>query len=224
MAGHGMTIWRASLPSSDQPVYDLTMRSERSFTEQQRRAQLIAAAIEVIAKRGYVNASLSSVAAQAGTSKGVLLYHFAGKDDLVSAVVNEVFATARDVVGPKVAAADGPRDRLIAYVTERVRFLATHSTQMRALLDIGISARTPDGGQLHGEVGPEVAVRDIESLLAAGQAAGVFREFEVRPMALMVSQAVDGVLLQLASRPDLDLELYAREIATTFDIATRRMP
>lgn len=82
-----------------------------------------------------------------------------------------------------------------------------------------------------GPVDPEVvagccppAVRDIEALLIAGQAEGAFREFEVRPMALMVSQALDGVLLQLASRPDIDLELYAREIAINFDLATRRTP
>lgn len=200
------------------------MRSERTYTEQQRRAQLVAAAIEVIAERGYVNASLSVIAARAGTSKGVLLYHFAGKDDLVSAVVEHVFATAREIVGPKVEAADGSRARLRVYVVERIRFLATHATAMRALLDIAITDRTPAGEQQHPEVGPEPAVRDLEALLAAGQVEGVFRAFELRPMALVVSQAVDGVLLQLASRPDLDLELYAREISTSVDLATRRTP
>jgi TetR/AcrR family transcriptional regulator, fatty acid metabolism regulator protein len=199
------------------------VRSKQTYTEQQRRAQLVSAAVEVIAERGYVNASLSAIAQRAGTSKGVLLYHFAGKDDLVAAVVDHVFTTAREIVGPKVAAAEGPRARLRAYVTERIRFLATHATAMRALLDIAITGRTPAGDQEHA-VGPEPAVRDLEALLAAGQAEGVFRAFELRPMALLVSQAVDGVLLQLAGRPDLDLELYAREIATSVDLATRRTP
>ena len=200
------------------------MRSKQTYTEMQRRAQLIAAAIEVVAERGYVNASLSVIATHAGTSKGVLLYHFAGKEDLLAAVVDQVFRTARDTLGPKIQAADGPRDRLRTYVTERIRFLAEHATAMRALLDIAITGRTPVGEQLHPEIGPESAVRDLETLLAAGQADGVFREFELRPMALMISQAVDGVLLQLAGRPDLDLELYAREISTAIDLATRRAP
>jgi TetR/AcrR family transcriptional regulator, fatty acid metabolism regulator protein len=200
------------------------VRSKRTFTEQQRRTQLVAAAIEVIAERGYVNASLSAVAERAGTSKGVLLYHFAGKDDLVSAVVADVTATAREMLGPRIRDAGGPRERLQAYISERIGFLATHATAMRALLDIAISGRTPEGGQVHSEVGPELAVTDIEALLAAGQAEGDFRDFALRPMALSISQAIDGVLLQLASRPDLDLALWAREIATTFDTATRRTP
>lgn len=200
------------------------MRSKQTFTEHQRRAQLVAAAIEVIAERGYVNASLSAVAERAGTSKGVLLYHFAGKDDLVSTVVADVIATAHETLGPAIRDAGGPRERLRAYISERIGFLATHATAMRALLDIAITGRTPDGGQIHSEVSPEPAVTDIEALLAAGQAEGVFRDFAPRPMALAISQAIDGVLLQLATRPDLELDLWAREIAATFDIATRRTP
>lgn len=200
------------------------MRSRQTFLEQQRRTQLVAAAIEVIAERGYPNASLSVVAARAGTSKGVLLYHFAGKDALVYAVVTEVFTVARDQVGPKIHAADGPRERLIAYITERIRFLATHRAYMQALLEIAISCRKPDGRLVFSDISPDAAVRDIEALLAAGQTEGVFRDFAIRPMALTVSQAVDGVLLQLATQPDLDLDLYAREISTSFDLATRRTP
>jgi AcrR family transcriptional regulator len=200
------------------------VRSKPTYLEQQRRAQLVAAAIEVIAERGYPNASLALVAARAGTSKGVLLYHFAGKDDLISAVVSEVFAVARDLVGPKVAAAGGPRERLIAYITERIRFLAGHHAHMRALLDVAISCREPDGRLVFSDSIVDPAVRDIEALLADGQAEGVFRDFATRPMAVAVGQAVDGVLLQLTAHPDLDLELYARELSTTFDIATRRTP
>lgn len=200
------------------------MRSEPTYTEQQRRTQLVAAAIEVIAERGYANASLSVIAARAGTGKGVLLYHFAGKDDLVSAVVSEVFTVARDVVGPKVAAAGGPVERLAAYIIERIRFLATHRAHMQALLDVAISCRHADGRPVFPDIGPDLAVRDIEALLTAGQTEGVFRDFATRPMALTVSQAIDGVLLELSSRPELDLELYAREFSITFDLATRRTP
>lgn len=200
------------------------MRSKPTYTEQQRRAQLVTATIAVIAEQGYVNASLSAIASRAGTSKGVLLYHFTGKADLVSAVVEHVFAVVRDTVAPLVAAATGARAQLHAYVTERIRFLGTHAEEMLALLDIAISARNPDGDQAHPEVGPERAVQDLEALLARGQTEGVFRGFELRPMALLISQAVDGVLLQLASRPDIDLEHWAGEIATSVDLATRSTP
>jgi hypothetical protein len=64
----------------------------------------------------------------------------------------------------------------------------------------------------------------IEELLRSGQAAGEFREFPTRPMAVAISQAIDGVLLQLVTDPGLDLGLFARELVTIFDLATRRNP
>ncbi|MGH3940426.1 MAG: hypothetical protein ACRDTG_17675 [Pseudonocardiaceae bacterium] len=51
-----------------------------------------------------------------------------------------------------------------------------------------------------------------------------FRDFPTRPMAVAISQAIDGVLLQLLSDPGLDLDVFAGELATIFNLATRRNP
>lgn len=57
----------------------------RTFTESARRAQIVTAAIEVIAEVGYAKASFSRIAKQAAlSSTGMISYHFAGKDDLVA--------------------------------------------------------------------------------------------------------------------------------------------
>ena len=55
-------------------------KTGRTFTETARRAQIIAAAIDTIAELGYGQASLARIAETAGTSKGVIIYHFGGKD------------------------------------------------------------------------------------------------------------------------------------------------
>lgn len=70
----------------------------------------------------------------------------------------------------------------------------------------------------------EPTLSAIEALLSAGQHSGEFRDFPTRPMAVAVSQAIDGVLLQLVNHPDLDLDLFARELVTIFDLATRKIP
>jgi AcrR family transcriptional regulator len=60
----------------------------RTFTESARRAQIVTAAIEVIAEVGYAKASFSRIAKQAAlSSTGMISYHFAGKDDLLTACV-----------------------------------------------------------------------------------------------------------------------------------------
>ena len=60
----------------------------RTFTESARRAQIVTSAIDVIAEDGYAKASFSRIAKHAGlSSTGMISYHFAGKDDLITACV-----------------------------------------------------------------------------------------------------------------------------------------
>jgi AcrR family transcriptional regulator len=61
----------------------------QTFIEAARRAQIVTAAIETIAGLGYGQASLARIAERAGTSKGVISYHFPGKDDLAGVARNQ---------------------------------------------------------------------------------------------------------------------------------------
>jgi AcrR family transcriptional regulator len=53
------------------------------------REELLGAALRVFARRGYRDASVDEVAAEAGYSKGALYWHFASKEDLLSALLEE---------------------------------------------------------------------------------------------------------------------------------------
>jgi AcrR family transcriptional regulator len=52
-----------------------------------RRAELVEAATDYALERGLIGLSLRPLAAELGTSDRMLLYHFAGKDDLVATVL-----------------------------------------------------------------------------------------------------------------------------------------
>ena len=52
-----------------------------------RRDQLLDAAERVVRRDGVARLTLDAVAAEAGTSKGGLLYHFASRDALITAMV-----------------------------------------------------------------------------------------------------------------------------------------
>jgi AcrR family transcriptional regulator len=53
------------------------------------RANLLAAASTVVARRGYHSASVDEIAAEAGYSPGAVYAHFAGKEDLFLELVGE---------------------------------------------------------------------------------------------------------------------------------------
>jgi AcrR family transcriptional regulator len=64
-------------------VMNARVRSE------ERRAEIVGAALEVIAERGYRGASLAAVAERVGLTQQGLLHHFPTKDALLVAVLQE---------------------------------------------------------------------------------------------------------------------------------------
>lgn len=68
----------------------------RTFIETARRAQIAAVAIDTFAGLGCAGASFARIAERLGISRGLISYHFAGKDDLMRQVVHE--AAVRNAV------------------------------------------------------------------------------------------------------------------------------
>ena len=67
-----------------------TRPATRSFASEARRAQIVAATMQVIAEDGLAQASFARIAERAGLSSTRLIsYHFAGKDELIEAVVRD---------------------------------------------------------------------------------------------------------------------------------------
>src|SRR3982751_815015 len=53
------------------------------------RDELLSAALRVFARRGYRDAGVDEIAAEAGYSKGALYWHFSGKEELLMALFEE---------------------------------------------------------------------------------------------------------------------------------------
>ena len=195
----------------------------RSFIETARRAQLVECAIDVIAELGYTNASLAEIAKRAGVSKGVISYHFADKRELIEQVVKTVVEKAGAVMLPRIFAEQRAAGMLRAYIESNLEFIDSHRNDTMAVMSIAGGARGDDGKPMIDlNLTFEPAVRELENLLRSGQQRGEFREFSTRVMAVTIRNAIDALLPQLAMFPELDLKTYANELATLFNIATRK--
>lgn len=83
----------------------------------ERRRDLIAATVRVLAERGAAGASVRTIAAAANVSPGLVTHHFGGVDRLVAASYDHVAAQVADALEAAVEAAGAaPRARLGAYV------------------------------------------------------------------------------------------------------------
>lgn len=68
------------------------MPGERA-PEEARREQILGAAYEVALRSGLNGVTLRAVAAEAGLSHGLVVFHFGSKDQLVAALLDRVLAT-----------------------------------------------------------------------------------------------------------------------------------
>jgi AcrR family transcriptional regulator len=202
-----LAVWSETHPKGQ--------RGRRSFIEEARRAQIVGCAIDTIAELGYGQASLARIAERAGISKGVIGYHFAGKNELLAEVVAEVLEQAGEYMRPRIgAAAPGPA-MLLA-------FMGAHRNQVIAIVEIARGApRAPGGTSLDPRVLDGVA-SSLAQLLARFQETGEFRrDFDPTVMAAAIRSAIDAVPRRLATEPRLDVAHVGRELANLFDRATR---
>jgi TetR/AcrR family transcriptional regulator, fatty acid metabolism regulator protein len=194
----------------------------RSVAEAARRSQIVDCAIDTIAEMGFAKASVDQIAKLAGVSKGVITYHFPNKQEIVDAVIEKVVAAGRAYVEPRVMAETSAAGRLRTYIESSLEFINAHRKPLIALVEIAMSARRVDGSLVIGPDWLAQRAASLEALLRAGQRSSEFRRFNTRVLALTIIQAIDGVPPLLAREPNLDVKLYAKELATVFALATRK--
>ena len=193
---------------------------ERTFIETARRAQIVAAAIDTIAEVGYAGASFARIAERLGISRGLISYHFAGKDDLITQVVHQAAEQAKAYIRPRILAESTGPGMLRAYIESNLTFMGEHRNNVIAMIEI---ARSGEGRRIfYGDADVVDAVGALEHVLSGFQAAGQFRpDFDPHVMAIAIRAAIEAASPRLAQDPEFDIDNYSSEIATAFHLATR---
>lgn len=104
----------------------------RAARAQRREArdELLAGALRVFARRGYREAGVDEIAAEAGYSKGALYWHFSGKEELLMSLLEErIDAPMRELVA-LLASAPPERDMAVEATREFARQLAQQREAM----------------------------------------------------------------------------------------------
>jgi AcrR family transcriptional regulator len=193
----------------------------RSVTERARREQIVAAAIEVLARDGHAATTFTRIARHAGlSSTGVISYHFADKQELQGEVLAATARTAGEHMGPRIAAANGARERLRARIESNVELLTVCPAHLRALREVLAATAASERPQVDGDpAGLASRVSTLEDGLRRGQRDGDFGAFDPAVMALAITGAIDAVVAVPVADPDAVRD-RARELADAFARAT----
>ncbi len=174
----------------------------------------MAAAVEVLAARGYTGATADAIARRAGVSKGLLWRYFTDLDDLFEMTARRTLNTLRAAAGAAIDL-EAPAPEVIRSAVHAAAALRrTHGAERRAMREIILNLRTPDGGPRLGQQDMDELYSSQEKIFRRGQQQGDIRDtLDPRVLAVTYQGAVDSMLGYLDAYPDTDAERHADTVA-----------
>jgi AcrR family transcriptional regulator len=149
-----------------------------------RRTEIIAAALKTFGNKGFAATRAEDIATQAGIAKGTLYLYFGSKEDIYVAAVHHAMDQLNRRVRDRLQSAEGVRDRITAFITERLEFWLEQKSLYRLLLTIG---REPQHRKQTNAV-LRTTKQSIVALLEEGVAAG---ELKPQPFGAIAWAALD---------------------------------
>ncbi len=192
-----------------------------TFTQSARRDQIVTAAIEVIAEIGWAQTSIRKIADRVGVAMSAVLYHFGTKDNLVDAIIEQMYRSALAAIAPVLQTEDTSAGKLTAYIRANIAYFAANRTQLAALTQLSAGYQPGDGRRFHelgmtDELREQLTALDPTPILLAGQRDKEFGEFPVESMSVALRGAVNAVVEKILHEPDFDAPAYAEDLVIIF--------
>lgn len=184
----------------------------KASTVDERRARILEAAIEVLARDGIAETTTRKIAAEAEVNQAMLRYYFGSKDDLLFAVLQEMMRQTREAVQSATPKGKALREMLLEGLTGFwTHFEARPELQVMQYELTLYALRNPASAWLaRQQYDGYCAV--VETLLEEGfAAAGESSALSFAELARFLVGGLDGLILQFISdrnsaraRRDLD--------------------
>jgi AcrR family transcriptional regulator len=192
--------------------------ADAAGTAEQRRAQMLAAALEVISERGFADTRIADVAERAGVSPALVIYYFKTKDLLLTEAIRH-YEDAWYAVGQRRMAA-------LSTAAQRLEEIVAMSCLPEAdpepaggwqlWLDFWAQAARNDEVATVRRKSDERWRDEIADLVIAGQAAGEFGEVDAHGFAVCLTALLDGLTVQIALEDPVVDPVGAFELSMQF--------
>ncbi len=165
-----------------------------------RREQMLRAAIDVIAERGFPETRISDIGRRVGASSALVIYYFGTKDKLLTDALRYSEDLFYAEAARRLDAIDGARDKIEALVQMSCAGVGMDGLPGSWLLwpDLWAQAvRHPEVSKDREEL--DQRWRDkVAEIVRAGVASGEFAEVDVDDFTLVLTGLLDGLAVQVA--------------------------
>jgi AcrR family transcriptional regulator len=193
----------------------------RKERQEQTREQLVAAAASVFARRGYHQATVEEIAAEAGFSTGAVYSNFSGKEELFLALADRQVAERVAEIEAVADAAEREADAGAEAAAQFRAFLERDPDWPLLFYEFwSLSVRNPD---LQGELARRRdAIRDAlaETLERVAREHGFELRFPAEALATAIAASLNGLAFERAADPDaLPDEVFAEFVTAVLGCA-----
>ena len=186
----------------------------RRPTVDERRSEILEAAIQVVIERGFGATRVSDVAKRLDISTGLVHYHFESKDQLLAEALR--YAAAADLARLREAAASGTALEKLDRVFGLYSPIEAEPGWMLWIDGWGEALRSPDLQKISQELDLEWQ-EVLEQIVRAGVTSGEFRCDDPHATAWRLAALLDGLGLQVTVHHGLlsrdELLSWVREAA-----------
>lgn len=160
-----------------------------------KRAQILAAAMGVIAEKGFAETSMNDIVRASGLSKGGVYWHFDSKDAVITALFDTFFAGQMAALDEILAQPGSAEAKLRQLGVVSATAVVEMTAQMPLSLDFYAMAARDEA--LLSVLSRHFASYEtrIATVLADGVASGEFREVDVVETAVTIIGLFEGVVL-----------------------------
>jgi AcrR family transcriptional regulator len=175
--------------------------SPRADVSEERKAQIIQAAMICLARQGYRQTTMDDIVRESGLSKGTLYWYFPSKDDLFLAILDVWMGELAQAIGMPVAT-DPTAQRLQAWVSAFTRFAQADPDRVRLIIEFWAEVHRSRGIEERlGQVYEERALL-LAGIVRQGIERGELRAVDATSVAHAFLAVYDGLLLQQILMPD----------------------
>lgn len=192
-------------------------KDKPTFIEEARRKQVIDAALQTIAEYGYSQTSFAEIAKSLGITKGLIAYHFNGKQDLIASVLRTIIDNQAAYLKAQLSIHESATEKLRTYIIATLEYIENNRSHFVALVDLWGSFTSPEQKHAFNKTFYGPCISQLKDIFELGQQTGEFGQFDTKILTHILQGALDGVMLQWVFDPNVyQLTDCTDELVETF--------